>query len=107
MVISAENFARKGNLSPLRIPTMSNDMDQKLKLAHKLVDVVDRANRKVGVNLFWNIMDKPESSYDQVRLFAGNTEDHKLQQIAYVNSKFEEFIYLLDVMNSVYYKNYQ
>ena len=47
MVISAENFARKGNLSPLRIPTMSNDMDQKLKLAHKLVDVVDRANRKV------------------------------------------------------------
>ena len=86
---------------------MSNDMDEKTKLAHKLVDVVDRAKRKVGVNLLWNIMDKPESSYDQIRLFAGNTEDHKFQQIAYVNSKFEEFIYVLDVMISVYFKNYQ
>ena len=86
---------------------MSNDTDEKLKLAHKVVDVVDRANKKVGVNLLWNNMDKLESSYDQVRFFAGNTDDHKFQQIAYVNSKFEEFIYLLDVMNSVYFKNYQ
>ena len=49
-------------------------------------------------------MDKPESSYAQVRLFARKKEDEKFQQVFYVNYKLEEFIYLLDVMNSVFDK---
>ena len=49
-------------------------------------------------------VDKPESSYAQVRLFARKKEDEKFQQVVYVNYKLEEFIYLLDVMNSVYDK---
>ena len=44
---------------------------------------------------------KPENSYAQVQLYAGNKEDDKSQQIVYVNHKLEGFIYLLDVMNSV------
>ena len=48
--------------------------------------------------------DKSESSYAQVRLFGRKKEDEKFQQVAYVIYKLEEFIYLLDVMDSVYNK---
>ena len=84
------------------MPTMSKDMDDQHKLAHKVVDVVDGANRKIWVTLLRYNKDKLESSYAQVRLFATKKEDEKFQQVAYVNYKFEEFIFLLDVMNSVY-----
>ena len=104
LVNAAENFAREENLTPVLIPTMFKDMDEQLKLAHKVVDVVDRANRKICVTLLRYNVDKPESSYAQVRLFARKKEDEKFQQVVYVNYKLEEFIYLLDVMNSVYDK---
>ena len=47
-------------------------------------------------------MDKPESSYAQVRLFASKKEDEIFQQIVYVKNKFEEFLFLLDVIKFVY-----
>ena len=83
---------------------MSRDMDEQLKLAHKVVDVVDRTNRKVCVTLLRYNVAKPASSYAQFRLFARKKEDEKFQQVVYVNYKLEEFIYLLDVMNPVYDK---
>ena len=83
---------------------MSRDMDEQLKLAHKVVDVVDRTNRKVCVTLLRYNVAKPESSYAQVQLFARKNEDEKFQQVVCVNYKLEEFIYLPDVMNSVYDK---
>ena len=104
LVNAAENFAREEYLTPLLIPTMSRDIDEQLKLAHKVVDVVDRTNRKICVTLLRYKVDKPESSYAQVRLFARKKEDEKFQQVVYVNYKLEEFVYLLDVMNSVYDK---
>ena len=104
LVNAAENFAREENLTPVLIPTMSRDMDEQLKLAHKVVDVVDRTNRKICVTLLRYTVDKPESSYAQVRLFTRKKEDEKFQHVVYVNYKLEEFIYLLDVMNSVYDK---
>ena len=104
LVNAAENFAREKNLTPVLIPTMSRDMDERLKLAHKVVDVVDRTNRKICVTLLRYNVDKRESSYAQVRLFARKKEAEKFQQVVYLNYKLEEFIYLLDVMNSVYDK---
>ena len=83
---------------------MSKDMDEQLKLAHKVVDVKDRGNRKICVTLLRYNVNKPESSHAQVRLFARKKEDEKFQQVVYVNYKLEVFIYLLDVMNSVYDK---
>ena len=77
-------------------------MPEQLKLTHKVVDVVDRANRKICVTLLWYRVDKPESSYAQDQLFAREKEDEKFQQIFHVNYIFEQFIYLLEVMNSVY-----
>ena len=43
LVNPAENFATEKNLTPLLIPTMSKDLDEQLNLAHKVVDLVDRA----------------------------------------------------------------
>ena len=104
LVNAAENLAREENLTPVLIPTMSTDMDEQLKLAHKVVEVVDRANRRICVTLLRYNVDKPESSYAQVRLIASKNEDGKFEQVVYLNYKLEEFIYLLDVMNSVYDK---
>ena len=83
---------------------MFKDLDEQFKLAHKVVDVVDRANRKICVTLLLYNVDKPESSYAQVRILARKKEDEKFQQVVYVNNKLEELIFLLDVMNSVYDK---
>ena len=80
---------------------MSKDMDEQLKLAHKVVDLVVRANRKNCATLLPYNVDKLESSYAQVPFFARKKEDGKFQKVVHVNHKLEEIIYLLDVMNSV------
>ena len=96
LVNAAENFAREENLTPVLIPTMSRDMDDQLKLAHKVVDVVNRTNRKICVTLLRYNVDNPESSYAQVRLFARKKEDEKFQQVVYVNFKLKNLtLYLM------------
>ena len=104
LVNAAENFAREENLTPVLIPTISKDMDEQLKLAHKVVDVVDRANKKICVTLLRYNVNQSEGFYGQVRLFARKKGEKKFQQFVYVKYKLDEFIYLLDVMNSVYDK---
>ena len=79
-------------------------MEEQLRLVHKLIDVVDRPNRRFCVTLLRYKVDNPETSNAQVRLFGRKKEEEKFQQIVYVNYKLDEFVYLLDVMNSVYYK---
>ena len=79
-------------------------MGEQLKQAHKVVDIVDRANRMICVTLLRYNVDKPESSYAQVRLFARKKEEEKFQQNVHAKYELEDFIYLLDVMNSVYDK---
>ena len=85
LVNAAENFAREENLTAVLMPTMSKDMDEQLKLAHKVVHAVDRGNRKICVTLLRYNVDKPESSYAQVRLFARKKEDERFHQKVYVN----------------------
>ena len=85
LVNAAENFGREENLTLVLIPTMSRDMDEQLKLAHKEVDVADRTNRKICVTLLRYNVDNPESCYAQVRLFARKKDDEKFQQVVYVN----------------------
>ena len=83
---------------------MSKDMDEQVKLAHKIVFVVERANKKICVILLRYIVEKPESYYAQVRFLVRKKEDEKFQQIVYVKYKFEEFNFRVDVVNSVYDK---
>ena len=79
-------------------------MEEQLKLVHKVIDVVDRPSRKICVTLLRYKADNPDTSYAQVRLFGRKNEEEKFQQIVYVNYRLDEFIYLLDVMSSVYDK---
>ena len=51
LAIAAENFAREDNLSPVLMPRLSKDMAEQLKLAHKVVDVMDPANRRIFVTV--------------------------------------------------------
>ena len=75
-------------------------MEEQLKLVHKVIDVVDRPNRRICVTLLRYKVNNPESSYAQVRLLGRMKEEEKFQQVAYVNYRLDEFVYLLDVMNS-------
>ena len=104
LVVAADNFLKEQNLSPVLQSTLSKDMEEQLKIVHKVIDVVDRPNRKICVKLLRHKVDNPDTSYAQVRLFGRKTEEEKFQQIVYVNYKLDDFIYLLDVMNSVYDK---
>ena len=79
-------------------------MEEQLTLVHTVIDVVDCPNRKICVTLVRYKVGNPETSYAQVSLFGRKKEEGKFQQIMYVNYKLEEFVYLLDVMNSVYDK---
>ena len=80
---------------------MSKYMDDQIQLAHKVVDVGVRANRKICVTLLRFNADKPHSACAQVPLFAREKGAEEFQQVVYMNYKLEEFIYLLDLMNSV------
>ena len=104
LVIAADNFLKEQTLSPVLQSTLSKDMEKQLKLVHKVIDVVDHSNRKICVTLLRYKVDNPDTSYAQVRVFGRKTEEEKFQQIVYVNYTLDEFIYLLDVMNSVYDK---
>ena len=104
LVVAADNFLGEENLSPVLQSTLSRDMEEQLKLVHKVIDVVDRPNRKIGVTLLRYKADNADTSYAQVRLFGRKKEEENFQQIGYVNYRLDEFIYPLDVMNSVYDK---
>ena len=62
LLIATEIFGGEDNLSPVPIQTISKGMDELLKLSHKLIDVMDRANRKICVTLLRYNENKPESS---------------------------------------------
>ena len=104
LVVAADNFLKEQNLSSVLQSTLSKDMEEQLKLVYKVIDVVDRPNRRICVTLLRYKVDNPETSYAQVCLFGRKKEEEKFQQIVYVNYRLDEFIYLLDVMSSVYDK---
>ena len=104
LVVAAYNFLREENLSPVLQSTLCKDLEEQLKLVHKVIDVVDRSNRRICVTLLRYKVGNPETSYAQVRLFGRRKEEEKFQQIVYINYKLEEFVNLLDVINSVYDK---
>ena len=104
LIVAADNFLREQILSPVLQYTLPKDMEEQLKLVHKVIDVVDCPNRRICVTLLRYTADNPETSYAQVRLFGRKKEENSFQQTVYVNYKLDESVYLLDVMNSVYDK---
>ena len=72
LVIAAQNFRGEQNLSPKQIKLLFKDLSKQLKLAHRVVEFVDRPNKKICVTKMRCNVNKPERSYAQVRLFARN-----------------------------------
>ena len=46
-------------------------------------------------------MNKPESMYVQLRLFTRNREHDKFQQLVFVSYKYDDVLYLSDVITSM------
>ena len=90
----SKSFGGKEISSSVLISTSSKDMLEQLKLAEKEVDVVNRAIKEMCVTILQYKVDKPQSSFAQVLLFARMKEDAILQQIVCVKHKFEKLINL-------------
>ena len=103
-VVAVRDFSKEENLPPVQVKLLAKDMEEQLKLTQKVVEVVDRLHRKICVTMLRYNVEEPETSYFQVRLFGRRKDEEKFNQIVYVNYKLEEFIYLLDVISSVYEK---
>ena len=58
----------------------------------------------ICVNMLRYNVEKPETSYVQVRLFGRRKDEENFNQIVYVNYKLDEFVCSLDVINSVFDK---
>ena len=104
LIVAADNFLREQSLSPVLQSTVFKNMEEQLKLVHKVIDVVDCPNRRICVTLLRHKADNPETSYAQVCLFGRKREKEKFRQIVYVKCNLEELVYLFDVMNSLYDK---
>ena len=51
LVVAADNFLREQNSLPVLQSTLSKDIEEHLKLVHKVIDVVDCPNRRICVTL--------------------------------------------------------
>ena len=78
-LVIAANFLREQNLSQVLQSTLSKDMEEHLKLVHKVIDVVDRPNRRISVTLLRYKVDNPETSCAQVRLLGRKKEEEIFQ----------------------------
>ena len=104
LVVAADNFLREENLSLVLQSSLCKDMEEQLKLVHKVIDVVGRPNRKICVTLLRYKADNPDTSYAQVRLFGRKTEEENIQQKMCMSTiDFTKlFIFLTSVYDKVF-----
>ena len=100
VVVAADNFRREQSLSPVSQCTVSKDMEEQLNFVLKVINVVDRPNRRICVTLLRYLVDNPETSYAKIRFFGRKKEEENIQQTVYVNCKLVELLSFLDIMNS-------
>ena len=101
LIVAVRDFSKEENLHPVEVKLLAKDMEEQLKLTHKNEEVVDRPDRKICVTMLRYNVEKPETSYVQVRLFGRRNDEEKSNQFVYVNYKLDELIYSLDVLISV------
>ena len=104
LVVGVGDFSKEENLPLVQVRLLAEDMEEQLKLTHKVVEVVDRPHRKICVAMLRYNVEKPETSFVQLRLFGRRKNEENFNQIVYVKYILDEFTYLLDLMNSAYDK---
>ena len=96
--ITTEKFSGKQNLSLVHIPTISKDMDDQLRLAQRVVDVVIVPREKY----LWLCALKSGQAREFIfssQMNCKKKEEEKFQQTVCVKQKLDEFLCLRDVMN--------
>ena len=78
LVVAVRDFSKEENRPPVQVNLLGRDMEVNLKLTRKVVEVVDRPHRKICVTMLRYHMEKPRTSYVQVRLF-GRRNLRKIQ----------------------------
>ena len=101
IVLAVREFSTDETLKEVVTSPLSKDLDEQLKHVQKAITIVDRPKRKIIATMKKYCMDKPESTYVQLRLFTRNSEHDKFQQLVFVNYKYDEFLCLLDAINSI------
>ena len=104
LVVAVKDFGKEEILPLLQVKLLAKEKEEQLKLTRKVLEFVVRPHRKICVTILRYNVEKPETSYVQVRLFGGKKQEEKFSQFVYVNHKLDDFIYLQDVMTSVYDK---
>ena len=74
-VVAEESSGVENNFSQVRMPKMSKNKDEQLRVTHKVVDVTDCTKRKIFVNAAPGTIGKTrkfmKNSYAKVQIFAG------------------------------------
>ena len=104
LVVAVRDFSKEEILPTVQVKLQAKDMEEQVKLTHKVVEVVNRPSGKIWVAKLCYDVGQPETSYVQVRLFGRRKEEEKTNQLVYKNYKLDELFYLLEVMNSVFDK---
>ena len=89
LVVAVKDFSKEDNLPPVQVKLLAKQMEEQLKLTYKFVEVFDRTHRKNFMTLLRYNVEKPKTSYVQVRLFGKRKEEEKFNQIDYVNYIFD------------------
>ena len=80
----------------MQVKRLAKDMEEQFKLTHKVVEVVDRPHRNICVTMLRYNVEKPETSYAQVRFFGRRQDEENFNQFVFVNYKLDEiFFYLM------------
>ena len=51
LVVAVRDFSKEENLTAVQVKLLAKDMEEQLKLRHKVVEVVDRPHKKICVTM--------------------------------------------------------
>ena len=51
LFVAVRDFSKEDNLPPVQVKLLAKDMEEQLKLTHRVVEVVDRPHRKICVTM--------------------------------------------------------
>ena len=95
LVVAVRDFNKEENLPPVLVKLLARDMEEQLKLTHKVAKVVDRPHRNIWVTMLRYNVEKPETSYVQVRLFGRKDEKNSIKLFMWTINMMNLFIYLM------------
>ena len=62
LVVAVRDFSKEEHLPPVQVLLLAKDMEEQLKLTHRVGQVVDRPHRKICVTMLRYNVEKPETS---------------------------------------------